>query len=144
MILFPLFCTERLLLQCPSLENVHASGCQDMLIEAIQSQVTNQFSCFLPMAKTLKRVTFTFYLPNRGCFAIVYLGGLFFYYKAPPRQALSWSTRHVTQRGARGSSRVAPLRLVAPCHWARLVVPNAWARLVVPLTRARPRRLCIF
>ncbi|XP_014512280.1 F-box/LRR-repeat protein 17 [Vigna radiata var. radiata] len=29
----------RLLLQCPTLENVHASGCQDMLIGAIQSQV---------------------------------------------------------------------------------------------------------
>ncbi|KAG4928098.1 hypothetical protein JHK85_054584 [Glycine max] len=35
---------ERLLLQCPSLENVYASGCQDMLIGAIQSQVCNAFT----------------------------------------------------------------------------------------------------
>ncbi|QCD97694.1 F-box and leucine-rich repeat protein 2/20 [Vigna unguiculata] len=35
---------ERLLLQCPSLENVHASGCQDMLVGAIQSQVCNAFT----------------------------------------------------------------------------------------------------
>ncbi|KAF8401807.1 hypothetical protein HHK36_012753 [Tetracentron sinense] len=35
---------ERLLLQCPSLEGVHASGCQDTLIGAIQSQVCNDFS----------------------------------------------------------------------------------------------------
>lgn len=32
---------ERLLLQCPRLESVHASGCQHMLVEAIQSQVCN-------------------------------------------------------------------------------------------------------
>ena len=30
---------ERLLLQCPNLKNVHAFGCQDMLIGAIRSQV---------------------------------------------------------------------------------------------------------
>ncbi|CAJ1902666.1 unnamed protein product [Sphenostylis stenocarpa] len=35
---------ERLLLQCPSLENVHASGCQDMLIGSIQSQVCDAFT----------------------------------------------------------------------------------------------------
>ncbi|KAL9331824.1 hypothetical protein ACSQ67_001434 [Phaseolus vulgaris] len=35
---------ERLLLQCPSLENVHASGCHDMLTGAIQSQVCNAFT----------------------------------------------------------------------------------------------------
>uniref|UniRef100_A0A0A9HQR3 Uncharacterized protein n=1 Tax=Arundo donax TaxID=35708 RepID=A0A0A9HQR3_ARUDO len=29
---------ERLLLQCPNLKNVHASGCQDMLIGAIRNQ----------------------------------------------------------------------------------------------------------
>ncbi|KAF5741865.1 F-box/LRR-repeat protein 17 [Tripterygium wilfordii] len=34
---------ERLLLQCPSLESVHASGCQDSLILAIHSQVRNSF-----------------------------------------------------------------------------------------------------
>ncbi|ERN01433.1 F-box/LRR-repeat protein 17 isoform X2 [Amborella trichopoda] len=33
---------ERLLLQCPSLENVHASGCHGMLIEAVKSQVSNE------------------------------------------------------------------------------------------------------
>ncbi|XP_050237510.1 F-box/LRR-repeat protein 17 [Mercurialis annua] len=32
---------ERLLLQCPSLERVHASGCHKWLIRAIQSQVNN-------------------------------------------------------------------------------------------------------
>lgn len=30
---------ERLLLQCPRLESVHASGCQKLLIGAIQRQV---------------------------------------------------------------------------------------------------------
>ncbi|XP_077243076.1 F-box/LRR-repeat protein 17-like [Tasmannia lanceolata] len=35
---------ERLLLQCPNLESVHASGCQDMLIGAIQNQVFNDFA----------------------------------------------------------------------------------------------------
>ncbi|KAI6684242.1 hypothetical protein NL676_030155 [Syzygium grande] len=31
----------RLLIQCPSLENVYASGCQELLIEVIQNQVNN-------------------------------------------------------------------------------------------------------
>ncbi|KAL6637475.1 hypothetical protein ACP70R_025047 [Stipagrostis hirtigluma subsp. patula] len=35
---------ERLLLQCPNLKNVHASGCQDMLIGAIRNQVLNEFA----------------------------------------------------------------------------------------------------
>lgn len=35
---------ERLLLQCPRLENVHASECLDKLIGAIQSQVYNEFA----------------------------------------------------------------------------------------------------
>ncbi|XP_010936233.2 F-box/LRR-repeat protein 17 [Elaeis guineensis] len=35
---------ERLLLQCPNLEHVHASGCQDMLIGAIRNQVLNEFA----------------------------------------------------------------------------------------------------
>ncbi|WOK99413.1 hypothetical protein Cni_G08125 [Canna indica] len=35
---------ERLLLQCPNLRNVHASGCQDMLIGAIRNQVLNEFA----------------------------------------------------------------------------------------------------
>ncbi|KAH0461102.1 hypothetical protein IEQ34_008677 [Dendrobium chrysotoxum] len=35
---------ERLLLQCPNLGNVHASGCQDMLIGAIRNQVLNEFT----------------------------------------------------------------------------------------------------
>ncbi|CAN6317551.1 unnamed protein product [Urochloa humidicola] len=30
---------ERLLLQCPNLKNVHAAGCQDMLVGAIKNQV---------------------------------------------------------------------------------------------------------
>ncbi|KAG2719041.1 hypothetical protein I3760_03G248800 [Carya illinoinensis] len=34
---------ERLLLQCGNLESVHASGCQELLIEAIESQVSNDF-----------------------------------------------------------------------------------------------------
>ncbi|KAK8981118.1 hypothetical protein V6N11_059803 [Hibiscus sabdariffa] len=43
---------ERLLLQCPSLRNVHAAGCREMLIRAIKGQVSdntaslgNQFQC---------------------------------------------------------------------------------------------------
>lgn len=35
---------ERLLLQCPSLRSVHASGCHDMLIGAIRNQVLNEFT----------------------------------------------------------------------------------------------------
>uniref|UniRef100_A0ACD5W862 Uncharacterized protein n=1 Tax=Avena sativa TaxID=4498 RepID=A0ACD5W862_AVESA len=35
---------ERLLLQCPNLKNVHAFGCQDMLIGAIRNQVLNEFA----------------------------------------------------------------------------------------------------
>ncbi|XP_028076206.1 F-box/LRR-repeat protein 17-like [Camellia sinensis] len=33
---------ERLLLQCPNLESVHAFGCQDMLVETIQNQVSSE------------------------------------------------------------------------------------------------------
>lgn len=47
-ILLCLFFLERMLLQCASLEKVHASGCQDILIGAIQSQVTRLSSNFLP------------------------------------------------------------------------------------------------
>ncbi|TVT97517.1 hypothetical protein EJB05_57240 [Eragrostis curvula] len=39
---------ERLLLQCPNLKNVHASGCQDMLIGAIKNQVLNEFAAAEP------------------------------------------------------------------------------------------------
>ncbi|KAK3149944.1 hypothetical protein QOZ80_3AG0225130 [Eleusine coracana subsp. coracana] len=39
---------ERLLLQCPNLKNVHASGCQDMLIGAIRNQVLNEFAAAEP------------------------------------------------------------------------------------------------
>ncbi|KAF9619884.1 hypothetical protein IFM89_009666, partial [Coptis chinensis] len=35
---------ERLQLQCPSMRNVHASGCQNMLVRAIKSQVCNDFT----------------------------------------------------------------------------------------------------
>ncbi|KAH7685934.1 RNI-like protein [Dioscorea alata] len=35
---------ERLLLQCPNLENIHASGCQDSLIGAIEDQVFNKLN----------------------------------------------------------------------------------------------------
>ncbi|KAJ1294474.1 hypothetical protein BS78_01G149000 [Paspalum vaginatum] len=34
---------ERLLLQCPNLKNIHASGCQDMLIGAIRNQAPLSF-----------------------------------------------------------------------------------------------------
>ncbi|XP_009612824.1 F-box/LRR-repeat protein 17-like [Nicotiana tomentosiformis] len=34
---------ERLLLQCPNLESVHALGCQDMLVETLQNQVSKDF-----------------------------------------------------------------------------------------------------
>ncbi|CAD6205892.1 unnamed protein product [Miscanthus lutarioriparius] len=53
---------ERLLLQCPNLKNVHASGCQDMLIGAIRNQVLNEFAAAEPslpckrLADGLKRV----------------------------------------------------------------------------------------
>ncbi|XP_055813196.1 F-box/LRR-repeat protein 17 [Solanum dulcamara] len=33
----------RLLLQCPNLESVHASGCQDALVETLQNQVSGDF-----------------------------------------------------------------------------------------------------
>ncbi|KAJ1294476.1 hypothetical protein BS78_01G149000 [Paspalum vaginatum] len=39
---------ERLLLQCPNLKNIHASGCQDMLIGAIRNQVLNEFAAADP------------------------------------------------------------------------------------------------
>ncbi|KAE8800040.1 F-box/LRR-repeat protein 17-like [Hordeum vulgare] len=39
---------ERLLLQCPNLKNVHAFGCQDMLIGAIRNQVLNEFAAAEP------------------------------------------------------------------------------------------------
>jgi len=39
---------ERLLLQCPNLKNVYASGCQDMLIGAIRNQVLNEFAAVEP------------------------------------------------------------------------------------------------
>uniref|UniRef100_A0A0D3HWH5 F-box domain-containing protein n=1 Tax=Oryza barthii TaxID=65489 RepID=A0A0D3HWH5_9ORYZ len=42
------FYTERLLLQCPSLKDVHASGCRDMLIGAIRNQVLNEFASAEP------------------------------------------------------------------------------------------------
>ncbi|CAL4943280.1 unnamed protein product [Urochloa decumbens] len=37
---------ERLLLQCPNLKNVHAAGCQDMLIGAIRNQVNQVLNEF--------------------------------------------------------------------------------------------------
>ncbi|KAL2454596.1 F-box/LRR-repeat protein 17 [Abeliophyllum distichum] len=36
--------SERLLLQCPNFESVHASGCQDMMVKTIQNQVCYDFS----------------------------------------------------------------------------------------------------
>ncbi|KAL2514268.1 F-box/LRR-repeat protein 17 [Forsythia ovata] len=35
---------KRLLLQCPNLESVHASGCQDIMVKTIQNQVYYDFS----------------------------------------------------------------------------------------------------
>ncbi|XP_071939026.1 F-box/LRR-repeat protein 17-like [Coffea arabica] len=35
---------ERLLLQCPNLESVHATGCQDMLVDTIQSQMCSDYT----------------------------------------------------------------------------------------------------
>ncbi|KAI9119007.1 hypothetical protein K1719_009682 [Acacia pycnantha] len=61
---------ERLLLQCTSLGNVYASGCQDMLIGAIQSQVCNAFTAMenLSPCKRLpdgsKRVRVPHFLSN--------------------------------------------------------------------------------
>jgi len=35
---------ETLVIECPNLKNIHASGCQDMLIGAIRNQVLSEFS----------------------------------------------------------------------------------------------------
>ncbi|KAM3326113.1 F-box/LRR-repeat protein 17 isoform X1 [Capsicum chacoense] len=35
---------ERLLLQCPNLESVHASGCEDTLVETLKNQVCDDFT----------------------------------------------------------------------------------------------------
>ncbi|PUZ37903.1 hypothetical protein GQ55_9G155200 [Panicum hallii var. hallii] len=43
---------ERLLLQCPNLKNVHAAGCQDMLIGAIRNQVPGNFTGRQPQQPT--------------------------------------------------------------------------------------------
>jgi len=73
-------------------------------------------------AKTPNGGTFTNYLSNRDSFTIIYLEGLFFYYKEPPRQASPLCMQHVAQQ-------VAPLaraRLVAPRGLAPLVAPCCW------------------
>lgn len=38
--------TEKLVLQCPKLESVHAIGCEDVLIEAVQTQVNYPLCLF--------------------------------------------------------------------------------------------------
>ena len=43
---------ERLVLQCPILESVHASGCEELLIGAIHSQVEIPFFS-LPTVQSL-------------------------------------------------------------------------------------------
>ncbi|MFS7975218.1 putative leucine-rich repeat domain superfamily [Helianthus anomalus] len=57
---------EKLVLQCPKLENVHAVGCEDVLIQAVQTQVSqdyasleNRYSC-KRMADGSKRVGIPF------------------------------------------------------------------------------------
>ncbi|KAL6893524.1 hypothetical protein ACP4OV_007622 [Aristida adscensionis] len=62
---------ERLRLQCPNLKNVHASGCQDMLIGAIRNQVLNEFAAaetYLPckrLADGSKRVQLPQFLQDQ-------------------------------------------------------------------------------
>ena len=36
--------SDRLLIQCPSLENVYALGCQELLIEVIQNHIRSEFN----------------------------------------------------------------------------------------------------
>ncbi|XP_020587013.1 F-box/LRR-repeat protein 17 [Phalaenopsis equestris] len=61
---------ERLLLQCPNLRNVHASGCQDMLIGAVRNQVLNEFTAvenqfsLKRLADGSKRVQLPRFLPQ--------------------------------------------------------------------------------
>lgn len=65
--------SEKLLLQCSSLEKVHASGCQDLLTAAIQSQVWNyqkkvyHFVIALVNCQnfSLRTIYFTFYADTK-------------------------------------------------------------------------------
>ncbi|XP_022898244.1 F-box/LRR-repeat protein 17 isoform X2 [Olea europaea var. sylvestris] len=64
---------ERSLLQCPNLESVHASGCQDMLVKAIQNQVSYDFSAMedhFPVKRLpdgSKRVSVPYLFSPRPC-----------------------------------------------------------------------------
>ncbi|KAJ4830745.1 hypothetical protein Tsubulata_014176 [Turnera subulata] len=63
---------ERVLLQCPSLESVHASGCHNLLIGAIQSQVSNSVAAtenYFPskrLADGSKRIRVPNFLSQQG------------------------------------------------------------------------------
>lgn len=37
------YVSERLMIRCPKLKDVHVMGCRDMLIGAIRNQVLNEF-----------------------------------------------------------------------------------------------------
>ncbi|CAN0898284.1 F-box/LRR-repeat protein 17 [Linum grandiflorum] len=50
--LCPNITSKRLLLECPSLESIHASGCHILLIENIHKQVVSDNSCSTPSGKS--------------------------------------------------------------------------------------------
>lgn len=71
--------TERLLLQCPNLESVHASDCQGMLVKTIETQVGDakhwlSIFNFLPfyMFCLLKKLVF-FYIEFQRCLTVTFL-----------------------------------------------------------------------
>jgi hypothetical protein len=65
--------SERLLIQCPKLKDVHAQGCRDMLIGAIRNQVLNEFAAIEPrlpckrLADGSKRVHVPHFMIEQVC-----------------------------------------------------------------------------
>jgi hypothetical protein len=65
--------SERLLIQCPKLEDVHVNGCRDMLVGAIRNQVLNEFAAAAPrvpckrLADGSKRVHVPHYMVEQVC-----------------------------------------------------------------------------
>ncbi|XP_057964470.1 F-box/LRR-repeat protein 17 [Malania oleifera] len=64
---------ERMLLQCPNLESVHASGCPEILIGSIRRQVCNDFDAaeyHFPCKRSAdgsKRIQVPFFLGQQAC-----------------------------------------------------------------------------
>lgn len=65
--------SERLLIQCPKLKDVHVSGCRDMLIGAVRNQVLNEFAAAEPrlpckrLADGSKRVHVPHFMIEQVC-----------------------------------------------------------------------------